>query len=121
MSQTARDSTPPYASLIRVLIEQDKIGPARKLLAIALAEAAAEPALLRLQRALAPPKISKSSATDADRSREYGWLALHRAQFRGRWVAVVGDDLLAEASTFKELRQKLRQLTAKAPLIYRVD
>lgn len=121
-TQCSVDSTPPYASLIRTLIEQEKIGAARKLLATALAETAAEPALLRLQTALAPPKIKKSAATDADRSREYRWLARHGAQFRGKWVAVDGDDLLAEALSLKELRQKLQCFpVAKPPLIYRVD
>lgn len=54
-------------------------------------------------------------------SREYHWLASHGTAYRGRWVAVDGETLVAQAASFKELQAAIRALElTRCPLVHRV-
>jgi hypothetical protein len=112
---------PPYLGLIRGLVQRDQISEARRLLE-ALPSELEQPAVRRLRRLLAPPKINASVAVDTDRRLEYEWLRLHGQEYRGQWVAVAGGQLIASARTLKELLQTLRPLNlASRPLVHRLD
>ena len=109
----------PYAEIIRSLIEADRIGTARGLLAVALQQEPVDPDCLALARVLAAPTIRSKPATEVDRGREYRWLDAHGSAHRGRWVAVEGDTLLASAATLRDLLGMLASRSvASRPLIH---
>lgn len=52
--------------------------------------------------------------------REMRWLSTHRRQYGGRWVALKGDQLLAEGNTARDVFAVVRNRRDK-PLVVRVD
>lgn len=111
----------PYISLIRNLIENDRISQARALLNALPEETVDQPQLMELRRVLALPKVSTTKMTDMDRAREYEWLKSHERDYRGQWVAVDGDRLVLSAGSLKELIDELKRLNlARRPLIHRL-
>ena len=111
----------PYATLIRGLLHQERIRAARTLLAIALQDSS-DAALITLSSVLAFPRVTVVQERDPSRREEFRWLEENRADHRGKWVALVGDRLVAEAATRKELRRSLSKLDlAERPLIHRLD
>lgn len=56
--------------------------------------------------ALAPASTAPVT-TPADLSVTLAWVSANREQYLGKWVALRGDELVAAADTFKELRAKL--------------
>jgi len=78
--------------------------------------------VMRLRDLLAPPRIKPVQKLDVDRTAEYAWLRNEGHKHRGRWVALEGNTLLAEAPTLKELRQGLKTMTlVRPPLLHRMD
>ncbi len=119
--QAPRDFT-PYKTLIRELIEREQIGAARRLLATASLELLSDASLTSLQQVLAPARVMAIKRADVDRAREYRWLAAHAQRYRGQWVAVDGENLLAHAPSLKELRELLKTLVPRRPpLVHRID
>ena len=60
-----------------------------------------------------PPFESKIIATDVpvrDFSHEHAWLAEHRGEYDGQYVALEGDTLLAADPDAKEITRKVRLL-----------
>jgi hypothetical protein len=111
----------PYVSLIRGLIAKEQIAAARSLLTVALRRTQLDSHLEALQRVLAPAKLTPRAQLDVDRTREYRWLATNRPAYRGKWVALDGDTLVAQAGSFKELQTALKALElARPPLVHRM-
>jgi len=78
--------------------------------------------LNRLGKLLALPKTAKIAKRDVDRTEEFQWLAERRDEYRDRWVAVQGKELVACAESLKELRQILRDREFEIPpLIHRIE
>ena len=102
---------------IRSLLREGQIFEARELL-----ESAGDrvPADSTLRKVLAPARIiGKSSSTDVDRSAEFHWLKTRSAAYQGKWVALVGENLVASSDTLKELRDQLTRLPLEQrPLIH---
>jgi hypothetical protein len=68
------------------------------------------------------PKTDKIAKRDVDHTEEFRWLAQHRDEYRNRWGAVRGKDLVASAESLKELRQILRDREFEIPpLIHRIE
>ncbi|MGH9320537.1 MAG: hypothetical protein ACRD21_19125 [Vicinamibacteria bacterium] len=68
------------------------------------------------------PKTANVARTDVDRTEEFRWIAQHRDEYRGNWVAVQGNALVASAKSLKELRQILGDREFDVPpLIHRID
>lgn len=109
---------PSYASVIWRLVERQELRAARRLLAqLPDSQEYAEIRLL-----LRPPTTRPSRRQDVDRTAEYGWLRVHAREYKGRWIAVHGNALLASAGTLKELRMALNALElASRPLIHYAD
>jgi hypothetical protein len=108
--------------MIRALIEDDKIAAARNLLATAKSRGELTPDLLRLQKVLAIPRVRRSTRTDIKRDSEYRWLVQHGRDYRGQWLAISGETLIAQAPTLKALRAQLDALKPdRAPLIHYVS
>lgn len=116
--QTERVSS---IAVIRDLLRQEMISAAREVLAVLPQNLLEDPALQALRRALAPPFVRTSSRLGVDRSREFAWLREHAREYRGQWVAINENGLVAAAPTLRELRERLRAYPLEQlPLLHRV-
>ena len=111
-----------YATRIRDLVERELVGAARRLAKDALQSFPDHPALIAWGKALAPAEARLSPATGVDRSAEFAWIERNAPLYRGQWVAVLGDKLLAHAGTAGELASKLdKNPTEIPPFIHRIS
>jgi len=111
-----------YAERVRELISEERVADARRLLREGLESNPHDLHLNRLDRLLALPKTAKIAQRDVDRTEEFRWLVQHSDEYRDRWVAVRGKDLVASAESLKELRQILRDREFEIPpLIHRIE
>jgi hypothetical protein len=105
-----------YVDRIREHVEREEVGAARRLVAEALREGSTEPGLADWERLLAPGKVlGFSPASEFDRSAEFRWFAEHGREYRGQWVAVLGEQMLAHAKVYEDLRAELDKLRPAAP------
>jgi hypothetical protein len=124
MAQPLRKLEPDtrsYTDRIGELIEQDRVQGARKLLAEALERGVHEEAFPILQRVLGPAKfLGFSDEVDPDRTPEMNWVAAHREEYRGQWVAVAEDHLVAHSEDIKEVYSvaKSAKLNRRPLLLY---
>jgi hypothetical protein len=112
----------PFLMAIHGLIESDQLTAARRLLDATPARVRCEPAFVKLRFLLSPPVVKTSHRQDADRAQEYAWLRAQGHTYRGCWVALAGNTLLASARTLRELRSILKDIPmGSPPLLHRVD
>jgi uncharacterized protein DUF5678 len=111
-----------YVARIRDLVERDRVGGARKLVVEALERFPDHWDLMAWKKILSPAKVIKvGGPLDRDRTPEYRWLDEYGPQYRGEWVAVLGDRLLAHALTLKDLDAKLDETpTDFSPLVVKI-
>lgn len=111
-----------YAARIRDLVERDLVGAARRLVKEALQVFPDHPALVSWGKALAPAEARLSAGTGVDRSAEFAWIERNASLYRGQWVAVLGDTLLAHADTARELASQLDENpTEIPPFVHRIS
>jgi len=124
MAQPLRKPEPDtrsYAEKIRELVEQDYVGAARKLLAEALEKGDHDEDLSGWQRVLAPARLlGLSDELDPDRTPEMSWVAAHREEYRGQWVAVAEDRLVAHSEDIQEVYSAVKavKLNRRPLLLY---
>ena len=112
-----------YEARIADLFEKERVPGARKLIEEALQRYPEAPGLLAWKKALAPPEVRIGGARDRDRTPEFRWLDAHGPQYRGEWVAVLGDRLVAHAMNLKDLDAQLDSLPPEEfpPLVVKVQ
>ncbi len=115
----AVDSPSDYAARIRALIEGDRVVQARALVSEALEANPNDSELLSLLEVLKPPRVTPRQVTDADRTLEFGWIVANRDAYRGRWVAIQGGELVADAPSFTELQSRIKNIKG-VPLVHRI-
>jgi len=77
------------------------------------------PADSKLREILSPPRITLSDERDVDRTPEYNWINTQADAYQGKWVALVGESLVASSDTLKELLSELRSRHfERQPLIH---
>ena len=69
-----------------------------------------DPELVNIARILAPPKIIGRTPADPPIKLNRAWLARHRKQYRGKWVAIKEGKLVAFADEPAELKKKVGDL-----------
>ena len=76
--------------------------------------------IAQLLRAISPGRVTKVKGTAPNRNREVAWIRRHGDKYRGQWVAVNGDDLLATANSLNNLLEKIKRRNGKSnsPLIH---
>jgi len=117
-----RNEVHPYIVGLRDLVERDQIAAARRMLGALPLRFLDDPEVSRLHRALATPTVRKTEKRDIDRRNEYDWIRSNQHAYRGQWVALDGDQLLASAASLRELRERLRAIQpALPPLIHRIQ
>ena len=123
MAQPLRKPDPEmrsYRERIRELVEQDRVGAARALLAEALEQGGHGEDLSRWREILAPARVRKSTKEpDFDRSPEIHWLTEHGGEYQGQWVALLGSELLAHSKSLEEVVGALeKHRPSRRPLIH---
>jgi hypothetical protein len=120
LRKPTQEETRSYRDRIRELVEQDRVGAARALLAEALEHSDSGEDLSLWREILAPARVSKSSKErDFDRSPEMHWLAQHGREYRGKWVALLGEELLAHSTSLKTVVAALEKNKPKRrPLLH---
>ena len=68
----------------------------------------------------AEPKSTFKFTTPIDRSREFEWLARHRQQYAGKWVALDGYRLVADGGHAKDVVAAARR-SGRSPLIHYIE
>jgi hypothetical protein len=63
------------------------------------------------------PQIRKARLEHIDRSREMNWIATHRQEYSGEWVALDGDRLIAHGADPMSFKDKVRSEGVKRPFI----
>ena|SRR6185436_18661156 len=126
MAQALRKIEPEarsYSERILELVEADKVGGARQLLAEALEHGAQEEDLAYWQKVLAPGKVlGTSDELDPDRTLEFHWLETHWRNYRKQWVALAEDRLLAHSATLEEVLSATEGMTlGRRPLLYYIQ
>ena len=105
----------PMAAVIWSLVERQQVGAARQLLS-SLPDA---PEYRKLRELLRRPRTRSAPRRGRERSEDFRWLRQHGRDYVGRWVALAGGNLLAEADSLHALRSQLRQDAPQArPLIH---
>ena len=122
MSTTSRQESTHAVARIRNLLENERVSEARRVLDEALVNQPKDEELQRLRTVLAPPKVRRSGALDADRTKDFQWLAENGAKHRGSWVAIHQGELVSEATSLDELLERVSTLVlARAPLLHFID
>jgi uncharacterized protein DUF5678 len=107
MAQALRKPQPEtrsYRERIRELVEQDRVGAARALLAEALEKGDHGEDLSHWQSVLAPAKVLRvGGETAPDATPDFEWLKAHSDEYRGEWVALLKGGLLAHRPTLQEI------------------
>jgi len=112
-----------YAEKIRALVEADRVGGARALLAKALEKDDHGEDLSYWQEVLAPAKVIRvGGELEPDRTPEFEWLRAHGREYRGQWVALVENRLLAHSSNLDEVLSTVKGMeTSRRPLLHHLD
>ncbi|HYU34900.1 MAG TPA: DUF5678 domain-containing protein [Thermoanaerobaculia bacterium] len=117
------DENERYVPRIKALVEEERIREARELVKEALRSNPSEPGLQGWSEVLAPAKswaAPPGTGRDFDRTPELRWLEAHWQEYRGQWVALLHDELLAHG-TLSEVMAQLREKPPEArPLLHRI-
>ena len=103
-----------YVARIREFVETDRVRGARRLVAEAIEIFPDHPDVIAWSKLLSPAEVIKvGGPLDRNRTPEYRWLDTHGPQYRGEWVAVLGEKLVAHAKDYGELNAQLDKLPAE--------
>ena len=92
-----------YLERARHMLSAQEIEPARRLLERASARYPNDKKIAQLLRAISPGETTKLVEKAKRRTKEMNWLADNGEQYRGMWVALEEDRLLASAVDLKSL------------------
>jgi hypothetical protein len=103
-------SAEEYVELVRSLLAKGEAGAARRLAAEGAARFRDHPWLRKTDRVINPKGVVATEGGAPERTREFAWLREHSARYRGCWVALLGDRLLASG---RELANVLREVRSQ--------
>ena len=114
----------PFMLLERVghLLGTEQIQAARDLLQLGTITYPGDRKIQDLLRAITPGRIKRIPGTAPSRRKELDWIQRYGHGYRGLWVAISGDRLVASASTLASLLADLKHMIGKhdAPLIQHI-
>ena len=104
---------------IRALVEEGRIYEATQLLENAGDRASTvDPGVREI---LSPPRFRRVDERDVDRTPEFNWFRANWDAYRGRWVAVSGENLVACENSLEELLAKLNERKfEREPLLHHI-
>ena len=106
----------------RDLLSERRVREARDILQHAVASYPEDEQMAGLLRAISASPTRRKRSTKGSRKQEMDWLLEHGRDYRGRWVAIGGDQLVASASTLGELlvHVKRSKYEYDTPLIQKI-
>lgn len=124
ISQVPGSIMAPFILLERArrLLSQERTQDARELLECGSANHPDDEQIADLLCAISPGRVRNRTGTTVDRKREMLWIRKYGRDYRGQWVALQGDRLVASADELKSLIEKVGDLNnlKDPPLIQRV-
>ncbi len=120
--RTRRPADSPEGLLndIRDLIADGDVRGARKLAAEAAERYPDDADLVNAHRILSPGGSYTRSGTGRNTREEFEWLQDPPERYRGKWVALVGRDVVGAAESLKELLAAIPTHLEKKPLTVQV-
>lgn len=67
------------------------------------------------------PEVRRARLGAVDRTNELAWIAEHGPEYRGEWVVLDGNLLIAHGSDPQPLFRKARSQGVRRPLVTRID
>ena len=92
---------------VKHLLDKQKIRDARRALEIGSIRYPANRQIARLLQTIAPGRVSPTGRASSGRELETAWIKQHGHKYRGKWIALDEDHLIAFAATLKELLANL--------------
>lgn len=123
-SPTASSKTRGDAALeeIRAHLGEGRYSTAQRLAKGAVARFPDHPGLRTMNRGLNERRVRTRPATGQGRTEELEWLRDPPESARGKWVALVGNQVVATAEALAEVMESLKSMNLpKTPLVHRVD
>jgi hypothetical protein len=78
--------------------------------------------LLKLHDALSPGRVNTSSVKTPHRKYEASWIKANRAAYTKKWVAVLGEQVIASGDTFKQVLAAVKQQKLSvSPVIHYIE
>ncbi len=107
---------------IRAHLGEGRYRTAQRLAKLAIAQFPDHAGLRTMNRGLNQRRVRTSPATGQGRSEELEWLRNPPESMRGKWVALVGNEMVAAAEALAEVMESLKSMNLpKTPLVHRVD
>ena len=111
-----------FADAVRSYLGSGQAGEARRAAAQGAAAFPGDPWLRKANRVLNPSRIVSKPATAPDRTREFAWLRKHSAEYRGRWVALLGEELLSSGTELEDVLSEVRSRNLDTkPLVHHIE
>jgi hypothetical protein len=111
-----------YVERIQDFLEEGNLLAARALVNEALEKGADEEGLTLLREILTPPRVTRSQETGAGRASELRWLEANWTAYRGEWVALEGERLLAHSPDLDKVVAVLREARLRrSPLLHHIS
>jgi hypothetical protein len=101
------DAEAMWVARIRKHLMSAEPGLAQKVLAEAVAAGVTGPDIERLQKLLGPPRVRLSPLKSSGLEAECRWIKRNASSYRGQWVALRGENLLAHGETLSEVMSQL--------------
>ena len=98
-----------FIDTVRALLADGKAGAARRTAAEGAARFPDDPWLRKADRIVNPTQVVPKPADAPDRTREFAWLRENGARYRGSWVALLKDELLASGKKLDDVLQAIRR------------
>jgi hypothetical protein len=120
----AEPETRSYRERIRELVEADRVEGARRLLAEALERGEHGEDLSYWEKVLAKGKPIRVGGGDLDfdRTPEITWIREKSDPYKGEWVALLGDQLLAHSESLDEVMSILKaNKPPRRPMVHYID
>lgn len=93
---------------LRARIESGDMSGARALGREMAARWPDAPEVISAMRILTRPRVEVRQGSGRSLDREYAWLGLHAHKYPGRWLAILGDTLIASEPNLDEVLRQLR-------------
>ncbi len=106
---------------VKALLEEGAIDRARDLLQAQSAAIKADDRLSRLSLIVKPGRVEAHDVRGPDRRAEMAWIQSNASQYKGKWIAVLGDTLIASGDDLRTVIELIHEKGPETrPLIHHV-
>lgn len=111
-----------YLQALRILLRQGEASTAGLLAAEAHRRFPSNARIAKVFEVLRPPTARHTTGKAIDRSREIQWLGEHGREYRGKWVVLLGDQLIVASDSAAEALEKAKNCNSTGrPMVYQVS